>query len=308
MSIANYPQKNRKGSQNNKMIVILGQTATGKSDLAVQLAQEFNGEIISADSRQVYRGLNLGTGKITKKEMSDIPHYLLDVASPSHRFSAAQYKKLGGLAIKKIQNKNKLPIICGGTGFYIRALVDDLQIPTAKPDLKLRARLEKETTEELFKKLQKLDPRRARNIDRQNPRRLIRALEIIHQTGRPVQKLKLRLQPNVLFLGLQKPRRELARRIKIRLERRLKQGMVFEVKKLRAQGLSWKKLEDFGLEYRWLAKYLQNKISRPEMIIGLQKNIEHYAKRQLTWFGRDKRIIWIKNETQAYKKIRAFLS
>lgn len=363
MSIANYPQKKTKKTPTNRMVVILGQTATGKSDLAVILALRLrsgqakkfgiNGaEIISADSRQVYRGLNLGTGKITKKEMRGVPHHLLDVASPSRRFNAAQYKKLGQAAIKKIQSKDKLPIICGGTGFYIRALIDDLQIPSVKPNLKLRTQLEKKTPDELFKELKKLDPRRAKNIDRHNPRRLIRALEIVYQTGQPIPKLKLKPQPNVLFLGLQKPRSELARRIKIRLEKRLKQGMIGEVKKLRAQGLSWKKLEDFGLEYRWLARYLQNKIepstqaknlsygkinlsrlhagrnpapkvgsdtprsNRPsgagvayqEMKFRLQKDIEHYAKRQLTWFGRDARIIWIKNETEAYKKIRAFLA
>jgi len=312
MSITNYPQK-------NKMVVILGQTATGKSDLAIVLAlwlgsvsiqKKFNlngAEIISADSRQIYRGLNLGTGKITQKEMRGITHYLLDIASPRHRFNVAQYKKLSQAAIKKIRSKNKLPIICGGTGFYIRVLVDNLEIPNAKPNLKLRAQLEKKTNEELFKELKRLDPRRAKNIDARNPRRLIRALEIIHQTGQPVPKPKLKPQPNVLFLGLQKPWPELAQRIKIRLKKRLKQGMVAEVKKLRKQGLSWKKLEDFGLEYRWLAKYLQNKISRPEMVAGLQKDIEHYAKRQLTWFGRDERIVWIKNKTEAIKKIRAFL-
>jgi len=319
MSIANYPQKKTKKTPTNKIVVILGQTATGKSDLAINLALRLHSgqakkfgidgaEIISADSRQVYRGLNLGTGKITKKEMAGIPHYLLNIASPSRRFNAAQYKKLGQEAIKKIQKKNKMPIICGGTGFYIRALIDDLQIPSVKPNLKLRAQLEKKTPEELFKELKRLDPRRAKNIDSQNPRRLIRALEIIYQTGQPVPKLKLKEQPNILFLGLQKPQPELARRIKIRLEKRLKQGMISEVKKLRAEGLSWKKLEDFGLEYRWVARYLQNKISRQEMAAGLQKDIEHYAKRQLTWFGRDQRIIWIKDKTEAIKKIRAFLA
>ncbi len=295
-----YPQK--------PIIVIVGPTASGKSDLAVELALRFNGEIISADSRQVYRGMNIGTGKITKKEMAGIPHYLLDVASPSRRFSAARYKRLGQAAIKEIRRKNKLPIICGGTGFYIRALIDDLQIPAVKPDLKLRAKLEKKTPAELFNELKKLDPRRAKNIDGHNPRRLIRALEIVMSTGQPVPKLTIKQQPNVLFLGIKKSQPELARRIKIRLEKRLNQGMLAEVKKLRAQGLSWKKLEDFGLEYRWLAKYLQNKINQSEMIIGLQKNIEHYAKRQLIWFGRDKRVIWIKNRTEAIKKIRAFLS
>jgi len=318
MSIANYPPKKTRPAENNKIIVILGQTATGKSDLAVKLASRLhskqvkkfgiNGaEIISADSRQIYRGLNLGTGKITKKEMDGVPHHLLDVASPGRRFSVAQYKKLAQTAIKKIRRQNKLPIICGGTGFYIQALTDNLEIPNAKPDLKLRARLEKKTAEELFKELKEIDPRRAKNIDKCNPRRLIRALEIIYQTGRPVPKLELSPQPNILFLGLKKSRPELARRIKIRLIKRLKQGMLAEVKKLHAQGLSWKRLDDLGLEYRWLAKYLQKKTSYQEMITRLQKDIEHYAKRQLTWFARDERIIWVKNQSQAIKKSALFL-
>lgn len=294
-----YPQK--------PLIVVVGPTASGKSDLAVFLSKKYDGEVISADSRQIYKGMNIGTGKITKKEMAGIQHHLLDVASPSRRFTAAQYKKLAQGAIKKIQAKNKLPIICGGTAFYIRALIDDLQIPTVKPNLKLRARLEKETDIELYNELKKLDPRRAAEIDRHNPRRLVRALEIIITTGQPVPTLKLKPQTNVLFLGIKKSRPELARRIKIRLQKRLKRGMLAEVKKLRAQGLSWKRLDDFGLEYRWLAKYLQNKISYSEMVERLQKDIEHFAKRQMNWFGHDPRIHWIKNEKQASRLIQKFL-
>lgn len=308
MSKLLYPQK--------PIIVVVGPTASGKSDLAVSLAlrlrsrqakKEFgiNGaEIISADSRQIYRGMDIGTGKITKKEMGGIPHYLLDVAQPRRRFTAAQYKKLGQAAIKKIQSKNKLPIICGGTGFYIRALVDDLLIPEVKPNLKLRASLEKKTAAELYSELKKLDPRRAATIDPKNPRRLIRALEIVLTTGQPVPELTLKQQPNVLFLGIKKSRPELARRIKARLEKRLKQGMLAEVKKLRSQGLSWKRLDSFGLEYRWLAKYLQKQISHDEMVARLQKDIEHYAKRQMTWFSRDPRIHWIINERQAARVIK----
>ncbi|HRY52503.1 MAG TPA: tRNA (adenosine(37)-N6)-dimethylallyltransferase MiaA [Candidatus Portnoybacteria bacterium] len=295
-----YPQK--------PIIVIVGPTASGKSDLAVFLSKKYNGEVISADSRQIYKGMDIGTGKITRKEMAGIPHYLLDVASPSRRFTAAQYKKLAQQAIKNIQRKNKLPIICGGTGFYIRALIDDLQIPKIKPDLKLRAQLEKKTTTELFAQLKKLDPRRAKEIDRHNPRRLVRALEIIYKTGQPVPELKLEPQPNVLFLGIKKSRPELARRIKRRLQKRFKQGMLTEVKKLRKQGLSWQRLDSFGLEYRWLARFLQNKISYTEMVERLQKDIEHFAKRQMAWFGKDSRIHWIKNPAQARKITSDFLT
>ena len=343
MSKSIYPQK--------PIIVVVGPTASGKSDLAAKLAKKFNGEVISADSRQVYRGMDIGTGKVplsknppshpspfskgggrregvkTSGYYHGIPHYLLNVASPKRRFTAAQYKKLAQAAIEKIRRKNKIPIICGGTGFYIRALVDNLQIPSVKPDLKLRARLEKKTTQELFAELKKLDPRRAKAIDPQNPRRLVRALEIIMTTGRPVPQLnppqpsftkvgglppfrKGRLggiYTHVLFLGIQIPRPELARRIKTRLQKRLKHGLLAEVKKLRSQGLSWKRLDDFGLEYRWLARYLRGHITHQEMVVRLQKDIEHYAKRQMTWFGHDKRIHWIKNQLEAKKIIEEFL-
>ncbi len=315
-------------NKKQKIVVVAGPTASGKSDLAVKIAKKFNGEIISADSRQVYRGMDIGSGKITKKEMEGVPHYLLDVASPKQRFTVAQFKKLADKAIENIARRNKLPIICGGTGFYIQAVIDDLLIPQIKPDFKLRARLEKKTTEELFAELKKLDPRRAKNIDRRNPRRLIRALEIVYKTGQvvpsiynsPQPSLKLREgapplilrggweELNLLFLGIKKSPEELARRIKIRLEKRLKQGMIKEVERLREQGISWKRLESFGLEYRWLARFLQNKISREEMIERLQKDIGHFAKRQMTWFKRDPRIRWVENSKQAENLLKKFIA
>lgn len=306
----------------NKLIVILGPTASGKSDLAVKLAKKFNGEVVSADSRQVYKGMDIGTGKITKKEMRGIPHYLLDVTSPKRRYTVAQFKKAALKAIKKIQKKGKVPIICGGTGFYIQAVVDGLVIPEVKPDWALRKKLEKQSTEKLFEKLKKLDPRRAKMIDTKNRRRLIRALEIIHKTKKPIPKLKKeRPEFDVLMLGIKKPSEELKKLIKKRLLKRLKprkarpakrgglrdeQGMISEVKKLKKAGLSWQRLEDFGLEYRWLSRYLQKKISYREMVEKLQKDIEHFAKRQMTWFKRDARIKWIKNYKKAEKLTKNF--
>jgi tRNA dimethylallyltransferase len=313
----------------SKTIVVLGPNASGKSDLAVEIARQFNGEIISADSRQVYRGMDIGTGKITKKEMRGVPHYLLDVAGPKRRFTVAQYKKLALAAIKKIQRKNKIPIICGGTGFYIQAITDNLKIPEVKPDLKLRARLEKKSIGELFSVLKRLDPARAAIIDQKNPRRLVRALEIVLKTGKPVPlfnkippNLPLKreepdLSPsflkegwggfNTLFLGVKKSPKELQKLIHKRLLKRLRQDMIQEVKKLRDSGVSWQRLEQFGLEYRWIAKYLQKKIAYAEMLARLQKDIEHFAKRQMTWFKKDSRIYWIKNQTQAQKLINQFL-
>ena len=284
-----------------KIIVVLGPTASGKSDLAVDLARQFNGEIISADSRQVYRGMDIGSGKITKKEMKGVPHYLLDVADPKRRFSAGQFKKLGEAAIQKILIKNKLPIICGGTGFYIQALVDNISLPEVKPDLKLRAQLEKLTTRELFEKLKKLDPSRAQKIDANNRRRLIRAIEIAWLTKKPVAPLKAQPEFEDLKIGVKKSSEELEELIRRRLLKRLKKGMIKEVENLRQSGVSWKRLESLGLEYRWIARYLQNKISYKEMAIRLQKDIEHFAKRQMTWFKRDQQIKWITKYGEAEK-------
>ena len=307
----------------NKLIVILGPTASGKSDLAVKIAKKFNGEVVSADSRQVYKGMDIGTGKITKKEMKGILHHLLDVASPKRRYTVAQYKKAALEAIKKIQKKKKkgkkgkigtvpkggtVPILCGGTGFYIQAVVDGLVIPEVKPDWKLRTKLEKKTTQELFAQLKKFDPRRAKTIDKNNRRRLIRALEIVIKTGQPVPKLKKeKPEFNVLLIGVKKSAEELEKLIKKRLIKRMHQDMLAEVKKLRQNGISWQRLEEFGLEYRWLARYLQRKISYQEMLEKLQKDIEHFAKRQMTWFKRNKRINWIKNKAEAEKAIKKFL-
>jgi len=293
----------------NKIITILGPTASGKSDLAVKLAKKFNGEVISADSRQVYKGMNIGTGKITKREMKGVPHYLLDVALPKTKFNVAKYQKLTKIAINKIFKKNKIPIICGGTGFYIQSVIDGIIIPEVKPDWKLRAKLEKKLPEELYRMLKKLDSKRSKAIDKKNPRRLIRAIEIIMKTKKAVPELKLNPFPYpILIIGVKKSKEELKKLIHERLVKRLKKGMIAEVKNLRKSGVSWKRLDSFGLEYRWIARFLQHKITKEEMIKKLQKDIEHFTKRQMTWFKRDKRIKWIEKYQQAEKLVKKFLN
>jgi len=293
---------------NNKLIVILGPTASGKTDLSIKLARKFNSEIISADSRQVYKGMDIGSGKVSRKEMGRIPHYLLDVANPKTRFSVAQYKKLALRAVKNIQKNDKIPILIGGTGFYIQSIVDGIVIPEVKPDWKLRAKLEKLTTEQMFARLKNLDPRRADFIDRHNPRRLVRALEIIIKTGSavPTPSVNKNLKFDILQIGINKSQDELKKLIYKRLIKRLENGaMINEIKKLR-KSLSWKRLEEFGLEYRFVAQYLQGKLAYQEMVSLLQKATEHYAKRQMTWFKRDKRIHWIKNYKEAEKLVKQF--
>lgn len=293
---------------NNKVAVIVGPTSSGKSDLAVCLAKKFNGEVVSADSRQVYKGMNIGTGKITKKEMRGIPHHLLDVVSPKTRFTVTQYVKKAEKAIEKIHKAGKLPIICGGAGFYIQALIDGISIPEVKPDWTLRKKLEKQTAKELFQQLKKLDSERAKNIDRHNKRRLIRAIEIVLKTGKAVPPMEKRAKYNVLMLGIKIDQARLNEKIENRLLKRLNQGMIEEVKRLSQSGLSWKRLEEFGLEYRHIARYLQNKMTYEEMAEKLQKEIERYAKRQMTWFKKDKRIVWIDNKKTAETLVKKFLN
>ena len=293
-----------------KILVIVGPTATGKSDLAVALAKKFKGEIISADSRQVYTGLDIGTGKITKKEMGSVPHYLLDVANPKKKFTVAEYVKLGEKAIAEIEKKEKLVIIAGGTGFYIDALVDGIIFPEVAPDEKLRAKLEKKSTVELMKILTKLDPIRAKNIDIHNPRRIIRAIEIAKSLGEvpKLEKPSSRFKP--LFIGLNLAPNELKEKIKIRLTKRLKSGMIKEVENLKKNGLSWKRMEALGLEYRYVALFLQKKMTREEMEEKLSTEIWHYAKRQMTWFVRNKRITWFTPKKDSKKielLVRKFL-
>lgn len=293
-------------AQKPKIIVILGPTASGKSDLAVKLAEKINGEIISADSRQVYKGMDIGTGKITKKEMAGIPHHLLSIVSPKKQFSVSQYQKLTNQVIKKILKKGKTPIICGGTGLYINSVIDNVVFPAVPPNRQLRKKLEKLTTAELFEKLKKLDPRRARNIDQNNPRRLIRALEIVLISKKPVPKIKKQRNYDVLKIGIKRQPKELEKLIKKRLLKRIEAGMIEEIKKLRKQGVSWKRLFDFGLEYRWVSLYLQKKIPQAEMIEKLTKAIIDYAKRQMTWFRRDEEIRWINDYKQALKIIKTY--
>jgi tRNA dimethylallyltransferase len=290
-----------------RIIVIGGPTASGKSDLAIMLARRFHGEIISADSRQVYRGMNIGTGKVTKKEQKMVSHHLLDIADPRRQYTVAHWKTAAQRAIRDIVRRGKTPVVCGGTGFYIDTLVYDMALPSVKPNAPLRAELGKLSTDTLFKRLTKLDPARAVTIDQHNPVRLIRALEIVMSTGRPVPVTVHQSPYELLYLGVNVPKEKLTERITQRLDARLKRGMVAEVKKLHANGVSWKKLESFGLEYRWLARYLQGTITRTEMRDGLLHDIIAYSKRQMTWFRRNSDIQWISAPAQASRLATSFL-
>lgn len=288
--------------------MIVGPTASGKSALAVELAKKFNGEIISADSRQIYKGFDLGSGKIAKKEMQGVRHYLLDVASPKKTFTVAQYQKLARSAVMKIWRNGRLPIICGGSGFYIQAVLDGIVLPAVKPNIKLRAELNKKSAMELFRMLKTKDPLRAKDIDPKNPRRLIRALEIVAALGQ-VPKIKANpLATQALLIGILKDRKELKELIVQRLERRLRLGMLKEIQNLRQNGIAWRRLESFGLEYKYGALLLQKRLTKKEFEDSLIQASLEYAKRQMTWFKKDKRIHWLKDKKEAQKLIADFLA
>lgn len=266
-----------------KVIVVCGPTATGKSDHAVILAKKLNGEIISADSRQVYTGLDIGSGKITKKEMKGVPHYMLDITSPKRAYSVSKYQKAANKIIKDIITRGKIPIIVGGSGLYIDAIIYDTDFPKVKPNAKLRTSLAFLSTEELAQKLQKLDPRRFELIDKKNPVRLIRAIEIATELG-AVPETKRQKKYEVEWIYLDFPDEILRERIHVRLLKRIKQGMIAEVQRLIEEGVSLKRLHALGLEYKYVALYIEGKLTKQEMTEQLETAIWQYAKRQRTWF------------------------
>ncbi len=276
-----------------KILVILGPTASGKSALAVKLARRLNGEIISADSRQVYRGLDIGSGKITRAEMKGVPHHLLDIADPKKIFTVDLFGKLAHAAIADILSRGKLPIVCGGTAFYIQAIVDSPLLPDVQPDPKLRARLAKKPAAELHRMLAAKDPARAKMLDPRNPVRLIRALEIVATLG-SVAPLVKNQRYEAIQIGMAVDPEILRKKIAARLRDRLRKGMVAEARRLHEKGLSWKRMEMLGLEYRSLARFLQRKITRQELIEGLEADSWNYVRRQLQWWRKDARIAWIR--------------
>src|SRR3989338_5197218 len=294
------------------------------------------------------------TGKITKKEMRGMKHHLLDVTNPKKRFTVSEYINLANRAIAQIIKRGKLPIVCGGTGFYIDALLGDKQIPEVPPNQKLREKLEKKSVEELFETLKKLDPERASTIDKQNPRRLIRAIEICkalgsvpklvassqHLASRKYDVLKIGIAPIKEITHPHTPSlilregakgkgyilndKELENRINKRIEKWFKGGLLKEVLNLHKKGLSWKRMSEIGLEYKIVSLFLsrrsksasrpnasgQNKISKEDMIKRMQIETRQYSKRQMTWFKKDKNIIWLPpkiNLDLIEKGIRRFL-
>jgi len=311
----------------------MGPTASGKSGVAIKLAQEFGGEIISADSRQIYRGLNIGSGKVKRDKNSsrlsvngsqknkkqenefyseDIRHHLIDVAKPQEDFNVSHFQKLAEEKIQEILERKKIPIICGGTAFWIDTLTQNSNIPEVAPNEKLREKLNKKSAEKLFSQLEKLDPVRADSIDPKNKVRLIRAIEICKAIGKvpelPTVSISQFTEKYEFFqIGIEVPREILNAKIKKRLEERFEEGMTAEVASLHKKGVSWKWLERIGLEYRWISLFLRQKVSENEMREKLYYASIHYAKRQMTWLKRNPQIHWHSGFETIEKEVEKFL-
>lgn len=278
------------------LLVVLGPTASGKSGLGILLAQHVSGEIVSADSRQVYRGLDIGSAKVTLEEQALVPHHMLDVADPRAIYTVSQFQQAAIEAIAAIVQRGHLPLLVGGSPHYIQAVVDHLSIPPVPPQPALRAQLEARSLNDLLMELRERDPQSYVAIDRNNPRRVIRALEVCIITGQPFSAQRGVADPlyRSLLLGIHWPREVLYQRIDQRVDERMQQGMVQEVRDLLAQGVTFERLEALGLEYRFIARWLRGEFSsEAQMVERLKYAIHDFTRRQLSWFRRDQRILWI---------------
>lgn len=291
-----------------KLIVIAGTNASGKSGLGVELASRYGGEIISADSRQVFRGLDLGSGKITPEEMRGVPHHLIDVCEPGDFFSMADFQRLAYAAIDDVIARGKLPFLVGGTGLYVDAVADGYELSDRAPDLALRAHLETYTTPALYDMLKEKLP--DTQIDPKNRNRVMRALERL--AADDYHPSRCRPRYDTLKLGVTWDRETLKRRIDERLERRLREGMADEVKGLLDAGVSTEFLMKLGLEYRYLTRYLLGAMPYEQMVEELGNAIKRFAKRQMTWFRREENLHWLDMTgdpvAQASALIDAFLA
>ncbi len=289
------------------MIVIVGPTAVGKSELALHLAQYFHAEVISADSRQIYLYMDIGTNKPTPNERASVPHHLIDVVEPDKDFSLAMYHQLADVALEAIQQKGNLPLLVGGSGLYVWSLVEGWKIPQVPPNRKLRdqleARAEQEGSQRLHLELQNIDPNAAEKINPNNTRRIIRALEIYEATGQPSSRLQRKVVPDfpILLIGLTQDRSELYEMIDWRVDRMIQRGLVEEVEQLLKKGYSPSLPSMSGIGYKQMIQFLRNEITLPEAIDRIKYETHRLARHQYAWFRPgDSRIHWFNtSETKA---------
>ena len=299
------------------LIILTGPTAVGKTDLSIQLAKAVNGEIISADSMQVYKEMNIGSAKIQPEEMKGVSHYLVDEIEPEEEFNVVRFQTMAKNAMKTIYQKGKIPVIVGGTGFYIQALLYDIDFTDTTEDFDYRRELEQLAQEKgnefLHEMLRKVDPKAAQEIHENNRKRVIRALEYYRDTGKQISKHNEQQRQNespyqFAYFVLNRDRRELYRRIDQRVDQMMKQGLLEEVKRLKERGCTSNMVSMKGLGYKELLDYLNGMNSLEEAVRIIKRDTRHFAKRQLTWFKREKEVDWIeldgKTEQQVLEEIQ----
>ncbi len=300
-------------TEHKQLIAILGPTAVGKSALALKLAEEFRGEIVSADSRQVYRGMDIGTAKPTRAERARVPHHLLDVVALDEPFTLAQYQQLAYAAIADIHARGKIPFLVGGSGLYVRAVLDGLTIPRVAPDPARRAQLEREEGAVLYARLQELDASAAAKIDPRNRRRVIRALEVIEATGGAISAQQQTAPPDyrILRIGLTLPRAQLYARINARVDAMLAAGLVEELRGLLPPSIPPTRGEEkggalSGLGYRQIALYVRGQVDLEEAVRLLKRDTRRFVHHQYSWFRlNDARIGWFDVTEDRYADVRA---
>ena len=301
--------------QKEKVIVICGPTASGKTALSIELAKQINGEIVSADSMQIYKDMDIGTAKPTKEEMQGIKHYLIDFVSPDERYSVADYKQDAKKAIREILKKGKVPIIVGGTGLYIDSLIYEIEYPNIEFDEKYREKLEKEVEEkgleELYERAKEVDVEATKKISKNDKKRILRILEIYHATGKnkteqEIESRKKEVEFDYKVYALNWDREKLYERINKRVDIMIEQGLIEEVKNVH------EKYNEFptamqGLGYKEVVEYLENKTTKEEMVEKIKQETRRYAKRQMTWFRKNKQTIWLNAEEEIQNNIKIIL-
>lgn len=295
------------------LVILTGPTAVGKTALSIRLAQWIHGEIISADSMQVYRRMDIGSAKVTPQEMDGVPHYLIDVLEPDEEFNVVAFQQMAKDALQQIYANNHIPIIAGGTGFYIQAILNDISFTETETDTVCRRRLEEQAREYgaawLHERLRAVDPRSADEIHQNNVKRVIRALEFYEQTGSRIsdhnETERQKQSPyNFAYFVLNMDRKKLYDRIELRIDRMLEQGLLEEVRKLQEEGCHEGMVSMQGLGYKEILAYLQGKCTLEEAVYILKRDTRHFAKRQLTWFRRERDVCWIEKEKYDYDESR----
>lgn len=295
--------------------VIGGPTASGKSKLAVELAKKVNGEIISADSMQIYKEMNIGTAKVNKEEMQGVQHYLVDFVSPDERYSVSNFKKDAERAIEEILAKGKTPIVVGGTGLYIDSLIYGIEFQDEEVDLEYREKLNKiadeKGLESLYKKAQEIDPEAMKKISINDRKRIIRVLEIYHKTGKTKTEQELQSRKNEVkyeykVFAITMDREKLYERIEKRVDFMIEQGLIEEVKQILEKYHTFPTAMQ-GLGYKEVVEYLEGSCTKEEMIEKIKKETRHYAKRQLTWFRKNKETIWLDGEKSTDENVSIIL-